>query len=354
MNEKEFEDILCKYPGLIEDGLSLTGRQVNVKGKHVDLIFQDRYGQTLIIELKQGAVKREHIAQLLDYEGYFVSLDNPLVRVMLVGNRVPPNLKKALDHHGFEWKELPESTLIKVLKDKKDNRLLLYFDEFNQGTNGPQKEAAMKANYDSDVIEESLPSSKLEPVSATKQNKNYHFQSKGSSAFINEARSKLEGMIDKVIWKIGGSDSLTVEFIPTTTAIKNRIGRGLKTQIWIERPQKGEARCKFEVANKVDSLDVDSSTKLRDKIADSIRRYMEQKGLDDYIEPATKSTVVAVRLDLPRIKEPKDDIKENAIIYPSEINKIFNFIKFLENQLRRWKDSSMFIEATAPEKIPIS
>jgi len=146
MNEKEFEDILCKYPGLIEDGLSLTGRQVNVKGKHVDLIFQDRYGQTLIIELKQGAVKREHIAQLLDYEGYFVSLDNPLVRVMLVGNRVPPNLKKALDHHGFEWKELPESTLITALQNEKDSQLLSYFDKFDKNPKAEEKRVATISN----------------------------------------------------------------------------------------------------------------------------------------------------------------------------------------------------------------
>ena len=120
MIEKQFEDILIKYPGLIEDGLKLKGRQVNVRGKRVDLQFEDRHGFNLIVELKKGPIKREHIAQLMDYEGYFLSSDDPTVRVMLVGNRVPPNLRRSLDHHGFEWKEIKIAELITHLKEKGD------------------------------------------------------------------------------------------------------------------------------------------------------------------------------------------------------------------------------------------
>ena len=54
MNESQFEDILEKYPELIEEGLSLIGRQVWIKGKYIDLLFNDRYGQKLIVELKKG------------------------------------------------------------------------------------------------------------------------------------------------------------------------------------------------------------------------------------------------------------------------------------------------------------
>lgn len=71
MKEKQFEEILCRYPELLEEGLTLHGRQVRVRGKIVDLLFKDRYGQKLIVELKQGPIRREHIAQLLDYEGDF-------------------------------------------------------------------------------------------------------------------------------------------------------------------------------------------------------------------------------------------------------------------------------------------
>ena len=124
MLEKDFEDVLSTYPELIEGGLEYLGRQVSIGGKHADLLFEDRFGQKLVVELKKGVIKREHIAQLMDYEGYFLSPDDPNVRVMLIGNRVPPNLRKSLDHHGFEWKEILESTLVEYLREKKDDRLL--------------------------------------------------------------------------------------------------------------------------------------------------------------------------------------------------------------------------------------
>jgi hypothetical protein len=127
MNECQFEDILVKYPELVESALSVKGRQIYVDGKYVDILFEDRHGQKLIIELKKGAIIRKHIAQLLDYEGYFLNSDDPTVRVMLVGNRVPNNLRKALDHHGFEWKEITESTIKHFLISKEDNDLLKYF-----------------------------------------------------------------------------------------------------------------------------------------------------------------------------------------------------------------------------------
>jgi len=129
MLEKDFEKILIKYPELIEDGLKLIGQQTNVDGKRVDLMFQDRHGFKLIVELKKGSILRKHIAQLMDYEGYFLSFDDPTVRVMLVGNRVPLNLQRTMDHHGFEWKEIKVQTLIKFLKGKQDTVLLESFFE---------------------------------------------------------------------------------------------------------------------------------------------------------------------------------------------------------------------------------
>lgn len=74
--------------------------------------------------MKKGAVLRKDVAQLLEYEGHFVSTDNPNVRVMLVGNRVPKNLRRSLDHHGFEWKELTITSLITFLRQKDDPDLL--------------------------------------------------------------------------------------------------------------------------------------------------------------------------------------------------------------------------------------
>lgn len=129
MIEKEFENIIIRYPELIEDGLSFKGRQVNVKGKFIDILFEDRHGQKLILELKIGTILRKHVGQLMDYEGYILSPDDPTLRVMLIGNRVPNNLRRSLDHHGFEWKEITELSLINFLKQKNDIEYLTYFSQ---------------------------------------------------------------------------------------------------------------------------------------------------------------------------------------------------------------------------------
>ena len=129
MIEREFENIISRYPCLIEEGLFLKGRQVYVEGKYVDLLFKDRHGQNLIVELKVGTIVRKHIAQLLEYEGHFLTSDDPTVRVVLIGNRVPRNLQRALDHHGFEWKEIPLSRLSDFLEKRMDREYLKYFAE---------------------------------------------------------------------------------------------------------------------------------------------------------------------------------------------------------------------------------
>lgn len=124
LTEKQFEDILAKYPELIEDSLELKGRQVNVSGKVLDLMFKDRRGDTLIVELKKGTIKREHIAQLLDYEGFFVDEFNPTTRVMLIGNHVPKNLQNSLDHHGIEYQYFSPASLREYLVEKSDKEML--------------------------------------------------------------------------------------------------------------------------------------------------------------------------------------------------------------------------------------
>lgn len=121
--------MLQRYPELIEEDLIFSGRQIRISGKLVDLLYIDRFGQKLIIELKKGIIKREHIAQLMDYEGHFLTVDNnPNIRVMLIGNRVPINLRNSLDHHGFEWKEIPVTELVAFLKNKNDAELLEQFE----------------------------------------------------------------------------------------------------------------------------------------------------------------------------------------------------------------------------------
>jgi hypothetical protein len=129
MKEKDLEGIVCKYPDLIEEGLTFKGRQVHLYGKIIDIMFEDKFKQKLIVELKIGAIDRKHIGQVMEYEGNVLSEEEPTARIMLVGNRVPPSLQKALDHHGIEWKEYPISAIKQYLIDKGDSE---YLDLLNE------------------------------------------------------------------------------------------------------------------------------------------------------------------------------------------------------------------------------
>lgn len=125
--EKNFEDIVAKYPELIEDGLILTGRQVSIYGRRMDLLFEDKFRRKLIVELKVGPIKDAHIGQVLSYEGMLLSNEDPTIRVMLIGNRVPPNIQRSLDHHGIAWREITLNSLKEFLNTKND---LAYLELF--------------------------------------------------------------------------------------------------------------------------------------------------------------------------------------------------------------------------------
>lgn len=140
MKECDFESILERYPELIEEGMILEGRQVALGRKHIDLLFRDKFGQKLIVELKRGTILRKHISQIFDYEGDILFPDDPNVRVMLIGNRVPPNFRRSLEHHGFEWREFTFNHLIRFLKKKGDTEFLKFFDETQKTTVSPLPE----------------------------------------------------------------------------------------------------------------------------------------------------------------------------------------------------------------------
>ncbi|MDD4363273.1 MAG: endonuclease NucS [Atribacterota bacterium] len=119
-SEKIFEDILVKYPELIEAQLKFIGRQVQYFGKRIDILFEDRFNEKLIVELKKDNLNRNALSQVLEYEGYILSEKDPTARVMLIANRIPLNLKKAMDHHGIEYKEITKKQLLEFIENKEN------------------------------------------------------------------------------------------------------------------------------------------------------------------------------------------------------------------------------------------
>jgi Holliday junction resolvase-like predicted endonuclease len=65
--EKHLEDWIARDPSLLQVGLKVVGRQITVEGGQLDLLALDPEGRWVVIELKSGAVRRDTIAQALDY-----------------------------------------------------------------------------------------------------------------------------------------------------------------------------------------------------------------------------------------------------------------------------------------------
>lgn len=63
------EDQIAKDPEkfLGEEGLSLVERQTRVGTYIFDLLFKDRHGGKLIVEIQKGTLDRPHTYKIMDY-----------------------------------------------------------------------------------------------------------------------------------------------------------------------------------------------------------------------------------------------------------------------------------------------
>jgi len=114
LSEGDIEGILAKHSVLIENELTLLGRQVSVGRVRIDLLLRDKFRDTLAIEVKCGTIKREHVGQIMEYSGTLY--DGKPVRLMLIGNRVPPAFRNSLEYHGIEWREISTEQLAEFLR----------------------------------------------------------------------------------------------------------------------------------------------------------------------------------------------------------------------------------------------
>lgn len=114
LTEKLMEDAIAKNPErYLEHGLSLVARQYRIGDYVFDLLFQDRHGARLIVELQKGTLDRNHTYKILDYYDEY-KRQNPeqFVELMVIANRIPRERRERLSSHGIEFKEMPESDFI--------------------------------------------------------------------------------------------------------------------------------------------------------------------------------------------------------------------------------------------------
>ena len=124
MQEFHLENVLARYPEIIEPGLIVLNRQLSVRSKRIDLLFIDETGRKLIVEVKIGTLCPTDIGQLSEYCHYVFEKDGVRPRGMLVGAHVPDEIRGAAGFNGFECKCLTLGHLEQLMWERGDREML--------------------------------------------------------------------------------------------------------------------------------------------------------------------------------------------------------------------------------------
>jgi len=91
----------------IEPGLSLIARQYSIGSYRFDLLFEDRHGAKLIVELQKGALDRNHTYKILDYYDEFKERQpHEFIDIMIIANKIPRERQRRLTSYGISFKEI--------------------------------------------------------------------------------------------------------------------------------------------------------------------------------------------------------------------------------------------------------
>ncbi len=102
-----------KYIG--EKGLKFVSQQFHIGKYYFDLLFEDRHGGKLIVELQKGTLDRDHTYKILDYYDEYKE-SHPDEFIDLIKNQKNQFVKALTDYDPniiikMDWKDLSEYNL---------------------------------------------------------------------------------------------------------------------------------------------------------------------------------------------------------------------------------------------------
>ena len=65
--ENLLEELLVRNPDMLMPGLTLVGRQTPTESGNLDLLGVDADGRLVVFELKRERLRRDAVAQIIDY-----------------------------------------------------------------------------------------------------------------------------------------------------------------------------------------------------------------------------------------------------------------------------------------------
>ena len=119
MLEKDIENLIAHYPEdfFSNSNFKLIGQQVKLGSCFADIVFEDKYNRTIIVEVKRGILSRDASGQIIEYYG-LLKQQNPskTIELILCANIIPSERKIFLENVGIECKELGLSFILNLAK----------------------------------------------------------------------------------------------------------------------------------------------------------------------------------------------------------------------------------------------
>lgn len=135
MLEKDIENLIASHPTEFfpKEDFTLIAQQYQIQGRRIDILFADKHGRYIIIEVKRGILSREASGQIIEYYGLVKQqFQDRSVELILCANVIPHERKSFLENVGIECKEISVRLISEVAekfkysfldskKDKSDN-----------------------------------------------------------------------------------------------------------------------------------------------------------------------------------------------------------------------------------------
>jgi Endonuclease NucS len=117
MLERQMENLIAAFPEDFFPGraLALKGRQQSFAGVgRFDLLFSDRHGTNILMELKAVGAKYDNADQLAKYKEALEAQGERNIFMWLVAPNIPTAVREFLDRIGIEWSEIHEAEYRRV------------------------------------------------------------------------------------------------------------------------------------------------------------------------------------------------------------------------------------------------
>jgi len=117
MIERDMEDLIAAYPGdfFSRNHLVLIGRQRSFAGVgRFDLVFEDEFKSTVLMELKARTLKYDDATQVAKYRDELKRNGCKNVVMWLVAPQIPNSVREFLDDKGIEYSEIHLSEFRRV------------------------------------------------------------------------------------------------------------------------------------------------------------------------------------------------------------------------------------------------